>query len=443
MKEKEYGALKNYMEVDVGFSNLSENTNEFDVFSRYESEVRTYCRTFPAIFKTAKGSIIKDVEGVEYIDLVAGAGALNYGHNNELIKKAVIDYIQEDGILMGLDFHSQAKATFINTFVSHILAPRNLQYKLQFTSPTGTSVVESALKLARKYTGRSSVVSFTNAFHGMTGNSLSATGSKHHRQHTSIGNVVHMPYEGYLGDQVDTVDYFRKLLIDKSSGLDLPAAVILETVQGEGGLNVASVPWLKKLRQLTAEYDIPLIVDDIQAGCGRTGHFFSFERAEIQPDMVCLSKSLGGIGLPFALLLLSPHLDKWKAGEDNGTFRGHNLAFVASTVALQNYWHNDAFSQEIIRKGNLVTNYLTQLVLEFHNHLVRVKGIGLMQGIEFKSGEMCSDVKNSCFQRNLIIEDCGNEGHILKLMPTLDMEQGLLQRSLEIIRESIVDVIQK
>lgn len=408
------------------------NANALDAFEKYESQARSYCREFPVVFARAKSSYLYDERGEAFIDFLCGAGALNYGHNNDAIKQAVLDYIGGDNIMMSLDLHSQAKRDFIETFQRLILQPRGLDYRLQFTSPTGTSVVESAIKLARKVTGRQNVVAFTNAFHGMTGVSLNLTANRYHRQAVGYGSVSRLPYDGYLGE-IDTVDFLRKLLEDHSSGLDLPAAVILESVQGEGGLNVASVQWLRKLRELTAEFGILLIVDDIQAGCGRTGRFFSFERAQIEPDLVCLSKSIGGMGFPMALLLVRPGIDAWSPGEDNGTFRGNNLAFVAAAEALRRYWDGHAFERELADKEAGIRRAL-EAIAQAHPAMVRqVRGLGLMQGLEFHAEQDTAAVIQACFERGLVVECCGPRGQVLKLMPALTIEPEVLARALEII----------
>ena len=280
------------------------------VFENHESEVRGYIRSFPTIFQSAKGAVLTDENGDEFIDFFAGAGTLNYGHNNEHITQAVIEYLQNSGIVHGLDMATTAKKEFIQAFQGTILKPRNLEYVMQFTGPTGTNAVETALKLARMVKKRSNIVSFTNGFHGLTQGSLAVTGNNDYRDESYISrtNVSFMPYDGYLGD-MNTLEYFRKFLEDSSSGLDLPAAVIVETIQGEGGINVASKEWLQELESLCHDFDMLLIIDDIQVGNGRTGEFFSFEFAGIKPDMVTMSKSIGG-GLPMALILFKPELDQ-------------------------------------------------------------------------------------------------------------------------------------
>ncbi|CAM4093540.1 diaminobutyrate--2-oxoglutarate transaminase [Pseudoalteromonas ostreae] len=411
-----------------------------DVFKSYESQARTYCRSFPASYDVAHGSFIYDSDGVEYLDMLSGAGALNYGHNHTEIKNTVINYMQRNGVLMSLDLYTEAKRDFIVTFNKYILAPRNLSYKIQFTSPTGTSVVESAVKLARKVTGRHNVICFTNGFHGMSGTSLSLTGNRSKRQAVSQGGVTRLPYDGYLGKDYDSIAFYRKLFMDSSSGVDLPAAIILETVQGEGGVNVASIEWLQGIRQLANDFGIKLIIDDIQAGVGRTGTFFSFEHANIQPDLVCLSKSIGGIGFPMAILLIKPDIDVWSPGEDNGTFRGNNLAFIASTKMLELFWHDKTFEQELSDKETIIRNAFDKVLVSCEEYIKESRGRGLFQGLEFYDEILAVAVAKKCFENKIIIETCGERDHVLKFMPALNIPSHLLEESMERICKIIVSV---
>ncbi|AUI88216.1 diaminobutyrate--2-oxoglutarate transaminase [Vibrio azureus] len=411
---------------------ISSNT-----YDKYESQARSYCRNFVVTFNKAQDSYLYDTEGNQYLDMLCGAGALNYGHNCLEIKSDIIDYIESNGVLMSLDLHTSAKKEFIETFNHNILVPRNLDYKIQFTSPTGTSVVESAVKLARKATGRQNVICFTNAFHGMSGTSLSLTGNKSKRQAVSQGGVTRLPYDGYLGQGYDSISYYRKLLTDASSGIDLPAAIILETIQGEGGVNVASNHWLKGIRQLASDFGILLIVDDIQAGVGRSGAFFSFERADIKPDLVCLSKSIGGIGFPMALLLINPEIDIWAPGEDNGTFRGNNLAFIASKKMIEMYWSDNSFESELKEKEILFHQFFHQLKTECDEYIKETRGVGLFQGIEFYDEVLTAAVAKACFENKILIETCGERDQVLKFMPALNMTTSLLKSSLANIGDII------
>lgn len=378
-----------------------------------------------------------DVEGNKYIDFLSCAGSLNYGHNPPAIKNALVEYLQDDGIQGALDLHTDAKARFIRSFRDIILAPRNMNHRLQFTAPTGTSVVESAVKLARKVTGRPTIVSFTNGFHGMTGTSLGLTGQTYHRQAIQDSHVARMPFEGYLGEEVDTISYMKKLFNDPSSGIDKPAAVIVETIQGEGGVNVASSKWLQDLRALTSEQGILLIIDDIQAGCGRAGSFFSFEASGIEPDLICLSKSISGFALPMSLLLIKPEYDCWSPAEDNGTFRGNTLAFVAAHTALNEYWSNPALQQAVVRKGEMILGALRSIESDHPGEIKAVRGRGMFCGIEFFDADLAKTVADLCFDASLIVERCGPGDEVIKLFPALTIDAPTLNRGLEIIRDAI------
>jgi diaminobutyrate-2-oxoglutarate transaminase len=410
-------------------------------FTQHESGVRSYCRRFPMVFSEARGSHMFDEEGGQYIDFLSCAGAVNYGHNPAPLKQALLDYLESDGVQAALDMHTEAKRDFIDTFASHIMRPRGMRYRLQFTGPTGTSVVESAVKLARKVTKRSNVMAFTNGFHGMSGTSLGLTGNRYHRQDVQDTHVTRIPFEGYMGKGFDSIAYLRKLLADNSSGIDLPAAMIVETVQGEGGVNVASAQWLRDLREVTTEYGILLIVDDIQAGCGRTGDFFSFEFAGITPDLVCLSKSLSGYGLPFSLLLIEPELDCWRPAEDNGTFRGNTLAFVAGCAALKAFWADRVLENDIRRRGQIVQDMLAMMSRDFSVHIKEVRGRGLFYGIEFGDPGLADSVAGECLRHGLIIERCGPDDQVLKIMPALTIADDTLRQGLDIILQSIKDCV--
>lgn len=411
-----------------------------ETFERLESEVRSYCRMFPTVFSTAKGHLVRDEAGREYIDFFAGAGALNYGHNPEPLKQALVDYIQRDGITHSLDLATAAKREFLETFEEVILKPRGLDYKVMFPGPTGTNAVEAALKLARTVTGRENVIAFTNAFHGMTLGSLALTGNggKRSGAGVSLPNVTRMPFHRYLGTDVDTIDLLEQHLQDSSSGVDLPAALVLETVQAEGGVNVASNPWLRRLAKLLQRFDILLIIDDIQVGCGRTGPFFSFESADLQPDIICLSKSLSGYGVPLAVTLMKPEWDQWEPGKHNGTFRGHNLAFTTATAALNHYWRDDQLSQQVRRHARLVQTTLQAIAEE---HPAEVRGRGLIQGIEFADRSAASEISREAFQRGLIVETAGPQDEVLKILPSLTIPDEALAAGLEIVSQSVAEVL--
>ncbi|CUS41407.1 Diaminobutyrate-pyruvate aminotransferase [hydrothermal vent metagenome] len=411
------------------------------IYKDIESNVRGYCRSFPVTFKTAKNALLTDDQGTEYIDFLGGAGTLNYGHNNPKFKEALIEYIESDGITHGLDMHTEAKGAFLETFRDLILEPRDMNYKVQFTGPTGTNAVEAALKIVRMNTGRSTVVSFTNGFHGVTQGAAAVTANGYYKK--SIGmelpGVQFMPFDGYLGD-FNTLSYFEKALKDKSSGLGHPAAVIVECIQGEGGLNVASKEWMQGLQDLCKRYEMLLIVDDIQAGCGRSGTFFSFEEFGIQPDVITLSKSLSGYGLPFALVLLKEELDTWSPGEHNGTFRGNNHAFVTARRALECYWADDTFSKSVQHKASIIRRRLKEIQAE-HGGQLKHKGRGIMQGLECANGEVAGKITELAFIRGLIIETSGSDSQVVKILTPLTIEEDQLLKGLKILEACIGDVM--
>ncbi|QEM81821.1 diaminobutyrate--2-oxoglutarate transaminase [Halomonas binhaiensis] len=413
---------------------------------RMESDVRTYSRSFPVVFTKAVNARLTDEDGREYIDFLAGAGTLNYGHNNPELKQALVEYLSSDGIIHGLDFWTAAKRDYLETLEEVILKPRGLDYKIHLPGPTGTNAVEAAIRLARVAKGRHNIVSFTNGFHGVTMGALATTGNRKFREATggvpTVG-AAFVPFDGYLGDGTDTLDYFEKLLGDKSGGLDLPAAVIVETVQGEGGINVASTQWLQRLEGICRANDILLIIDDIQAGCGRTGKFFSFEHAGITPDIVTNSKSLSGLGLPFAHVLMRPELDKWKPGQYNGTFRGFNLAFVTAATAMRKYWSDDTFERDVQRKAGIVEERFTQLAgwISDKGHPASERGRGLMRGIDVGNGELADKITSKAFENGLVIETSGQDGEVVKCLCPLTIPDEDLLEGLDILERSIHEVL--
>ncbi|EAS66715.1 diaminobutyrate--2-oxoglutarate aminotransferase [Photobacterium angustum S14] len=414
-----------------------------DIFKKQESKVRSYSNSFPVVFTKAKGSWLETEQGDRYLDFLAGAGSLNYGHNNPIFKQALLDYIEQDGITHGLDMHSTAKADFLEVLERNILAPRQLNYVTQFTGPTGTNAVEAALKLARKVKKRSSIVAFTNGFHGCTAGALAATGNQHHRQGagTSLNNVTRIPFEGYA--DIDGLKLFETMLADNSAGMDKPAAVLIETVQGEGGLNVASNQWLQRLEKVCKQNDILLIIDDIQAGCGRTGTFFSFEPSGIKPDIVTLSKSIGGYGLPMAIVLFKPELDIWNPGEHNGTFRGNNHAFITATKALETYWADDQLEKHVAACSNIIANVIDKCLHDHPDMFVQRKGRGMMIGIECNDGDLSSQITKTCFENGLVIETAGPNDEVVKFFSPLTITTTELEQGLAIFENAVEHVVAK
>lgn len=416
---------------------------DLSVFSEMESEVRSYVRSFPTVFETARGSIVTDEDGREYIDFFCGAGAVNYGHNHPLLKRDVLDYLAGDGIQHALDMATSAKRGFLESFRDVVLAPRGLDYKVQFTGPTGANTVEAALKLARLATGRTGVVAFTHGYHGLSLGALAATANSWFRQAAGahLGDVVFHPYDGYYGEGVDTAAMLAQLLDDPSSGLDLPAAVIVETVQGEGGVNVASDEWLRALRELCTAHGIVLICDEIQIGVGRSGDFFGFEQAGIAPDMVTLSKSISGYGFPMSLLLIDPRLDVWKPAMHTGTFRGNTVALVSAKSALENFWADPAFLEGVGHRAGLVRARL-DAIADRHTGVFGTRGRGLLQGlVGLEDAELAGRISRKAFELGLIVEVSGARDEVLKVMPALLGDDETLLRGLDLIDEAVEAVL--
>ena len=409
---------------------------ETAIYERRESAVRSYSRAMPRQFDRAEHVWLHDANGGRYLDFLSGCSSLNYGHNHPILKQALIDYITRDGIAHGLDLHTDAKAKFLQALEEVILQPRGLDYRAMFTGPTGTNAVEAAIKLARKVTGRELVIAFTNGFHGMTLGALACTGNAGKRGGAGVplSHVSHEPYDGYYGPDVDTAALLEQRLSDPSSGLDAPAAILLETVQGEGGLNAASSEWLRAIAQIAKKHGALLIVDDIQAGCGRSGSFFSFEGMGFTPDIVTLAKSLSGMGLPFALTLFRPELDQWSPGEHNGTFRGNNHAFVTAAAALRHFWTTDAFQEDVARRGGMLAFRLEQMA---EKHGLSTRGRGMMRGIDVGSGEAAAAITAACFDQGLIIETSGAHDEIVKVLAPLVIDDDLLRAGLDILEQAV------
>lgn len=414
------------------------NDSRLPVFDRVESSVRSYSRSFPKLFNKAIGATIYDEKGNSYTDFLAGCSSLNYGHNDPDLKQALIEYISDNGIAQGLDMFTDAKEQFLSSFETYILKPRDMNYRLQFTGPTGANAVEAALKLARKVTGRTNVISFTNGFHGMTLGALAATGNAKHRAGaaTPLTGITRAAYDGYYGPVINTADQLDQQLSDPSSGIDAPAAIIVETVQGEGGLNAASPTWLRQIEAIARAHGALFIVDDIQASCGRTGGFFSFEEMGLSPDIITLAKSISGLGLPMALTLIKPEYDIWSPAEHNGTFRGNNHAFVTACAALEKFWSDDSFAKEVADKATLLADRLGQIV---RAHDLRLRGRGMMLGVDAGSGELATEICAACFIKGLIIETSGSYGEVVKVLAPLTIPDAQFRAGLDILETEFAE----
>lgn len=409
-------------------------------FEQHESAVRSYCRKFPTVFSKAKNAELFDEQDKRYIDFLSVAGSMNYGHNNPFIKKAILDYLTEDNIINSLDMYTSAKREFIDSLFDMILEPRKLDYRVMFCGPTGTNAVEAALKLSRKVTGRSNVIAFGGAFHGMSIGSLSVTTDRFSREGAGVllNNVTFLPYCG-TGD-IDSLKYLRWIVEDDHSGIDIPAAIILETIQAEGGVNVASVEWLKSIRDFCTKNNILMIIDDIQVGVGRSGHFFSFERAGVRPDMVVLSKSISGFGMPMALLLMKPEYDCFRPAEHNGTFRGNNLSFVGGKSGIE-FFVKNSLDIEAKRKGEIIRTFLERICSTCSD--LTYRGLGMIWGIDFSGLNQvtASECIHEAFKRGLILEVAGRGDTVVKILPPLTIEDNLLIEGMEILAGVVFDLI--
>ena len=413
-----------------------------DVFEQYESNVRSYCRSFPTVFATAKGAVMTDENGRDYVDFFAGSGALNFGHNPDYMIEKMIAYMQSGGIIHSMDMYTPAKRDFLEFFQQNILAPRGLNYKIQFAGPTGTNAVESAIKLARINKGRQSIFALMGAFHGMTMGSLALTTDRCSRDGAgqTMSNVIHVPAP-YMFPEFDTVEYIERLLTDDHSAAEKPAAIILETVQADGGIYVFEPEYLRRIRDLCDRHDIIMIVDDIQVGCGRTGTFFSFERAGIVPDIVTLSKSIGGCGMPLSLVLFKPELDKWEPGQHTGTFRGNQLSLIAGKAGLEQMANTDLLS-EVQRKSKIIETFLRDEIAPLDSR-ISYRGIGFLWGLDLSKfeGDKSKELVSTCFKNGLIVERVGRDNSVLKLMPPLVIDDETLLKGLNILKESVKEII--
>ncbi|MEU4498126.1 diaminobutyrate--2-oxoglutarate transaminase [Streptomyces sp. NPDC023998] len=411
--------------------------SDSSIFETVESEVRSYCRSWPVVFDRARGSHMYDEWGRPYLDFFTGAGTLNYGHNNPVLKRALLDYLGRDGVTHALDMSTVAKRAFLGAFRDTILLPRGMDHKVMFTGPTGTNAVEAALKLARKVTGRKDIIYFTNAFHGVSLGSLAVTANAVKRAGAGIPlvNSTEMAFDNGLSDEAPRLLGLERLLDDRGPGPARPAAVIVETVQGEGGVHVARIEWLRDLASLCKRHGMLLIIDDIQMGCGRTGDFFSFERAGIIPDVITLSKAVSGYGLPLALTLFKPELDVWKPGEHNGTFRGNNPAFVTATAALQTYWTDGQLEKQVLLRSEQIE--VAFRAITAHRPDVSYRGCGLVWGLDFQNRNVASKVAERSFELGLLVETVGPDDEVVKLLPPLTITPEELGEGLSILGRAV------
>lgn len=442
----------------------SKTSNSYYVSRQEETEsnARSYPRKFPFALKKAKGLWIEDVEGNKYLDFLCGAGTLALGHNDPEINQAMIDLISEDAPLHTLDLTTPVKDEFVHMLLSLLPGELKNNAKIQFCSPSGTDATDAALKLCKTATGRSEIIAFSGGYHGMGHGALALTGNLNakNKVHGLMPGVHFMPYPysyrcpfGLGGDAgvKAACAYFERLLKDPESGITKPAAVILEPIQGEGGVIPAPVEFLQTVRRVTQELDMPMIVDEIQCGIGRSGTFFAFEEAQIVPDVILASKAIGG-SQPMAVVIYNKKLDLWTAGAHAGTFRGNQLAMKAGLVVM-NRVSKPEFLAEVKEKGEYLKNKLLELKAK-HPIIGDIRGRGLMLGCEFvdptgkpdaigsfpASGEIAAAVQKKCFENKLIMEKGGRFGSVMRCLCALTVTREEIDTMLSIFEKSIKEV---
>ena len=427
-----------------------------------ESNARSYPRKFPFAIAKAKGSWVEDVEGNKYLDFLCGAGTLALGHNDDEVNQAMVEMLTNNAPLHTLDLTTPVKDTFVHTLLSLLPPELGQNAKIQFCSPSGTDAADAAIKLCKTATGRSSVISFAGGYHGMGQGPLACMGNLNAKSRiTGLMPDVHpfpFPYNyrcpfGLGGEDgvKAACNYFERTLKDPESGITKPACVIIEPIQGEGGVIPAPVEFLQTVRRVTKELDIPMIVDEIQCGMGRSGKMFDFEYAEIIPDVVLISKAIGG-SQPLAVVVYNKELDKWTAGAHAGTFRGNQLAMKAGTIVL-NRVSKKEFLDDVVRKGNLIRTKLEELKQKV-SIIGDVRGKGLMIGTEFvnpkaekdcigslpSSGEIAAKVQNLCFENGLIVEKGGRFGSVMRCLCALNISDEDLAKAWKIFENAVITV---
>jgi diaminobutyrate-2-oxoglutarate transaminase len=425
-----------------------------DTQSALESSVVSYPKGMPMAIKHARGATIEDVDGNVYIDFFGGAGVMALGHGHPDVLKAAHEAI--DQYTHTLDIPTPVRERMVKTL--HEFLPDELT-RVFFGGPTGSDAVEQAIKLARYNTGRHEIIAFEGAYHGMTGVALALTTDYSHRKGMVPlePGIRFIPYDySYRSPFADAgaesdlraADYLERLLTDSHSGYGKPAAVIMESVQGEGGTIIPSVRFMRRIREITKQHEILLICDEIQAGLGRTGKMFAFEHYgdDFVPDIITMSKALGGAGFPISAIAYREELNTWPAGASIGTFRGNMVAFAGGAAALQYMKENDipGYAAEL---GAKMLKELKKL--ETETKIVgEARGIGMMFGVEIvrdqktkePAGDLAKKVRKYAHQRGVMIEVGGHHGNVARLLPPLIISEELAMKGVEIIGQVIRDI---
>ena len=442
---------------------MSETNQYFiDRQSDFESSARSYPRKFPIAIKKAKGSWVEDVEGNKYLDFLCGAGTLALGHNDDEVNARMVELLTSDFPLHTLDLTTPVKEKFVETVLARLPGDLKNNAKIQFCSPSGTDATDAAIKLCKTATGRGTVIAFSGGYHGMGHGALALTGNHNakNRVQNLMPGVQFMPYPySYrcpfgLGGEAGVkaaCAYFERMLKDPESGVTKPAAVILEPIQGEGGVVPAPIEFLQCVRRVTKELGIPMICDEIQCGMGRSGKLFAFEYADITPDVILISKAIGG-SQPLAIVVYNKELDKWTAGAHAGTFRGNQLAMAAGTVLLERV-SDPAFLNDVVRKGNIIRERIEKLQREV-KIIGDIRGKGLMLGVEFidpngpidvmghpmPSGEIAAKVQRLCFENKLIMEKGGRDGSVMRCLCALNVKDDEISFMLDVFEKVVKEV---
>jgi diaminobutyrate-2-oxoglutarate transaminase len=443
---------------------MNQNTNKYfiDRQAEFESSARSYPRKFPIAIAKAKGSWVEDVEGKRYIDFLNGAGTLALGHNDEEINQAMVDLIQSGAALHTLDLTTPTKDKFVETLFSILPKELAANAKVQFCSPSGTDATDAAIKLCKTATNRSTILAFSGGYHGMSHGAMALTGKANAK--LKVANImpgvqfVPYPYSyrcpmgiGGEGGTKACIAYLERLLKDPESGLTKPAAIILEPIQGEGGVIPAPIEFLQAVRRITQELDIPMICDEIQCGMGRSGKVFAFEHAGIIPDVILISKAVGG-SQPMSVVVYNKKLDVWGEGAHAGTFRGNQVGMAAGIVAMRRI-SDPAFLSEVTRKGDYMKSRFEKLQSEV-SIIGDVRGKGLMLGIEFidpngpkdlmghpePAGEITARVQRLCFEKGLIMEKGGRNGAVMRCLCPLNIPDEDIDKALSIFEEAVKEV---
>lgn len=427
--------------------------------ARRESNARTYPRSLPLAIERAEGAILEDVDGNEYVDCLAGAGTLALGHNHPAVVERMEDLLERDRAVHTLDLTTPVKERFVDRLLESLPDEFAANAKVQFCSPAGTDAVEAALKLVKTATGNRSMLAFQGGYHGMSNGALSLMGDTAAKEPISglMPDVHHLPYPhayrcpfGLGGEDCwrTSAEYVERTLSNPDSGIVDPAGMIVEPVQGEGGAVPAPDQWLREMRRVTRERDVPLIVDEIQTGLGRTGELYAVEHADVVPDVMTLSKAVGG-GLPLSVVVYDDSLDVWEPGAHAGTFRGNQLGMAAGAATVEHVLEND-LDDRAAAMGDRLRGHLEGTAATV-DVVGDVRGRGLMLGMELvdpdgepdslghypADGDLASAVQSAAFDRGLIVETGGRHGSVVRFLPPLTISKSRIDEVGEIVHESV------